>query len=321
MPVEFFGAGVWHTNGARGMQKSYLIEWPLSANPLEISSELVLLMLADYEAVRPFLADAFKVIERELIPSLKMFEQCLFGDNLPAFYAYTCKGIYLDNQQPSFLKADYSFIAGYLAKIDAIEEHIYVFQAHDIAQLGKVADFFSRAKAEYTDSQIAAISGIARTWQALNLYFDAIRKAYAALSSPLTPDAALKLAVTIANAYAARALEYSEILKASGMQFKDATTGQSTGGVKAAKAKAATNEARNSKMVLRYFEESESERHNLAGKLSQLAFADGSKLTTKGIWKIWKQYGIKQGQSNAELVQRYSSYARYRRLPVIKVLA
>ena len=66
MPVAFFGAGVWHTNGARGMGKHYLVEFPLSASPLEISSESILLWLADYEPVRAVLADAFGLIEGEL---------------------------------------------------------------------------------------------------------------------------------------------------------------------------------------------------------------------------------------------------------------
>lgn len=317
MPIAFFGAGVWHTNGARGMGKHYLVEFPLSASPLEISSESILLWLADYEPVRAVLADAFGLIEGELIPSLRLFEQCLLGHNLPAFYKYTCLGIYLGNKPPEFLKYDLLFIEDYLAKLDAIEEHAHVFQVSDAARLGKVADFFSGAKAQYSNPQIVAVSGMARAWQALNLYADAMRKAYTGLSSPLAASPAFKTAEAIANAYAARALEYSNMLRASAPQFEHVATSQSKGGVKAAKAKAKTNARRNSEIVAKYFETPEAERHSLAGKLSLLSWDGGPQLTAKAIWKIWSQYGIKQGQSNAELAQRYASYSRYRKLPAV----
>lgn len=293
--------------------ENYLISQPLSACALEVSSELVQLRLADYESVRTVLAGVFARIERELLPALKLFESCLFGASLPAFYRYTCVGIYLEELPPNFLRAERRFMVHYSARLDEIEEHSYVFKVRDITRFGKVADFYSRAKAEYTDSQIAALSGMVRIWQALCLYFDVIAKTHTALSKHLGPDAALKEAEKIAYAYAERALMYSEMLEASGLQFKRAATRQSLGGIKAAKAKAKENLARNSSMVLKYFETQEAERHNLA---SELSLYDKHKLTPRAIRKIWKQYGIDQSQTNDVLAQRYH---RYKQLPPVVI--
>lgn len=317
MPIVFFGAGVWHTNGARGMENYTFKQSLFFSHPLQVAPSLVEQHFGKYEAyfhiaskgghTRDWLALWGRCANR--------FIECSY------FVAPAPLGV--DVARPWPLGAE-----GLLLKlseyIDEINQHADGYTMQSFAAVGRwyLAEYES-----FNDAQIVSAMSMVRAWQAINIALDGFIYTHSPnVSNPIlaglggyysiTSQSAITELANVQNIalkYANKAKQLIGLVDScSWIQhdtaqdtLKQSRLGQSEGGKKSGENRRQDNAERDKEICRAYLDTPPEQRRYFTGKES-----NKRGVTAKTIRDILKNGGVWRSQNTARPVTANSSTLR-----------
>lgn len=319
MPIVFFGAGVWHTNGARGMQK-YTFKQPLFfRHPLQVMPCLAEQRFSKYEA---YSCSASKGRQSGSVRDwLALWVRCANGLIGCSYFAPAPLGV--DVARPWPMGAE-----GLLLKlsehIDEIDQHADGYTMQSFAAVGRwhLAEYES-----FSDEQIVSAMGMVRAWQAINILLDGFIYAHSPnVSNPILAGLGGYYSITnqgaitelddvqnIALKYANKAKQLIGLVDScSWIQhdtvqdtLKQSRLGQSEGGKKSGENRRQDNAERDKEICRAYLDTPPEQRRYFTGKES-----NKRGVTAKTIRDILKNGGVWRSQNTARPVTANSSTLR-----------
>lgn len=283
MPVEFFGAGVWHTNGARGMQK-YTFKQPLFfRHPLQVMPCLAMQRFSKYEA---YSCSASKGGQGGCVRDwLALWERCANG-LIDCSYFVAPAPLEVDVARPWPLGAE-----GLLLKlsehIDEIDQHADGYTMQSFAAVGRwhLAEYEG-----FRDVQIVSAMGMVRAWQAINILLDGFINAHSpSASNPILAGLGGYYSITnqgaitdlddvqnIALKYAAKAKQLIGLVDSCSWikhdtaqdTLKQSRRGQSEGGKKSGENRRQDKAKRDKEICSAYLDTAPEQRRDFASKES-----------------------------------------------------
>lgn len=283
MPVEFFGAGVWHTNGARGMQK-YTFKQPLFfRHPLQVMPCLAMQRFSKYEA---YSCSASKGGQGGCVRDwLALWERCANG-LIDCSYFVAPAPLEVDVARPWPLGAE-----GLLLKlsehIDEIDQHADGYTMQSFAAVGRwhLAEYEG-----FRDVQIVSAMGMVRAWQAINILLDGFINAHSpSVSNPILAGLGGYYSITnqgaitdlddvqnIALKYAAKAKQLIGLVDSCSWikhdtaqdTLKQSRRGQSEGGKKSGENRRQDKAKRDKEICSAYLDTAPEQRRDFASKES-----------------------------------------------------
>ncbi len=302
MPVAFFGAGVWHTNGARGMQK-YTFKQPLFfRHPLQVMPCLADQRFSKYEA---YSCSASKGSYSGRVHDwLALWVRCANGLIGCSYFAPAPLGV--DVARPWPMGAE-GLLLKLLEHIDEIDQHADGYTMQSFAAVGRwhLAEYES-----FSDAQIVSAMGMVRAWQAINILLDGFIYSHSLnVSNPILAGLGGYYSITnqgaitelddvqnIALKYASKAKQLIGLVDSCSWikhdtaqeTIKQSRRGQSKGGKKSGLSRRKDNANRDKKIRDAYLAISHDQRHKFAmsaaNRYGLSATTIRSILKAQGVW-------------------------------------